>query len=141
MISLPAGWGSNMKAGNFIYSNYNITGTEPFSITLFKPEAFSGKPDSLFYEAWKKYLTPLLPTTDIPRPRKWSTDNELPLLTASKELNDKTNPAFYVFGIYVLDGSYQAFLIQTAFARTYREVQAEWQERLLEVSMAGPVKK
>lgn len=141
MINLPGGWGSNMKAGNFVYSNYNIKGSEPFSITLFKPEVFSGKTDSLFYEAWKKYLTPVLPAPDIPRPRKWSTDNELPLLTASKERSDKLNPAFYVFGIYILEGSYQAFLIETPMARTYRDVQAEWQERLLEVGMAGPKKK
>ena len=141
LINLPAGWGSNMKAGNFVYSNYNIKGSEPFSITLFKPEAFSGTPDSLFYEAWKKYLAPLLPTPEVPRPRKWSTENEIPLLTASKELADKSNPAFYVFGIYVLKESYQAFLIQTTMARTYRDVQAEWQERLLEVGIARPVKK
>jgi hypothetical protein len=40
-----------------------------------------------------------------------------------------------------LKESYQAFLIQTTMARTYRDVQAEWQERLLEVGIARPVKK
>ena len=140
MINLPGGWGSKMKAGNFVYSNYNIMGSEPFSITLFKPEAFSGKPDSLFYNAWKKYLAEVIPTPDVPRPRRWSTDNELPLFTATRELTDKKNPAFYVFGIYVLQESYQAFLIETPMARTYRNVQAEWQERLLEVGIAGAKK-
>jgi len=141
MMNLPGGWSSNMKAGNFVYSNYNIKDSEPFSITLFKPEDFSGKPDSLFYTAWKKYLSQVFPAPEVPRPRRWTTDNELLLFTASKELADKTNPAFYVFGIYVLEGTYQAFLIETSQARTYKNVQVEWQERFLAVSLANPKKK
>lgn len=122
-----------MKAGNLIYSNYNLGGGAPFSITLFKPEAITGKTDSLFQDGWKKYMSGLATTSDIPRPKKWVTSDELPLFTASKEI---TGQAFYVFGIYLLGEQYQAFLLETTNAKTYREVQSEWQERLLEVKMA-----
>lgn len=140
IINLPEGWGTNMKAGNTIYSNYNIQGSEPFSITLFKPEPLTGNTDSLFSEAWRKYLATELPGTVSPRPKRWSTDIGIPLFTGAKEITDKTNPAFYLFGVYPLSGTYQAFLIHTTSAKVYREVQSEWQERLLGILLPAAKK-
>lgn len=133
IIDIPEGWSSNMKAGNATYSNYNIQGSEPFSITLFKPESLTGKTDSLFSEAWTKYLSREVPGTPSPRPKRWTTESDIPLFTANKELTGSQNPAFYLFGVYRLNDTYQAFLIHTLSSKGYREVQSEWQERLLGV--------
>ncbi|HSK13215.1 MAG TPA: hypothetical protein VK907_08360, partial [Phnomibacter sp.] len=66
-IPLPSGWSIKQKDGIFQYSNYNIRGMEPFSISLFPAQHYAGKMDTLFAHAWNLYVTEPYPVKEPPR--------------------------------------------------------------------------
>lgn len=129
-----------MKSGNTILSNYNIKDSEPFSVTLFKPEISAASKDSLFYMAWAKYLANEPAGPVAPRPRRMYTEIGIPFYMGSKEVPDKNNPSFYLLGVYELTGTWQAILLHTTSAKAYRELQSEWQDRMLGIMMPAPKK-
>jgi hypothetical protein len=139
-IGVPEGWSSKQKDGHFQYSNYNLGEGEPFAITLFSAQPYEGKPDTLFAHVWKTHVTDPPVAKEIPRWRRYYTEDGMLVQQGFVDFPDKENPLYRQLNVFVLDSSYQACLIETTSNKAYKQVQNEWQERLLGVKKIGKKK-
>jgi hypothetical protein len=143
MVSLPEGWSSNQKDGNYQYSNYNMAGTEPFAITFFAAQPFTGKPDTLFANVWNQKVSTIT-ESDAPPPRwrRYYTEDGLLIQQGFLEYSFPDKPTRYCqLNVILLEGTYQACLIETTSTKAYRLVQSDWQDRLLGIKQVSAKKK
>lgn len=133
VIPVPEGWSTNNHQGTIKYSNYNLKPEHPMSILFFPPQPFSGRPDTLFAFAWQSLIEKDTYPDSIPRWRRFYTEDGILMQQGGLESGDKESPVFRQLNIYVLDSTFQACLLETNGAKTYRQIQNEWQERLLTV--------
>jgi hypothetical protein len=143
MINLPEGWSSKQKDGNYQYSNYNQAGSEPFAITFFAAQPFSGKPDTLFAFVWNQKVSVLTDTNeDPPRWRRFYTEDGLLMQQGFFEYTNADKSSIYrQLNVIILEDSYQACLIETTSTKAYKLVQSDWQDRLLGIKQLSAKKK
>jgi hypothetical protein len=141
IVPLPQGWSTNNNNGTIKYSNYNLRPEHPMAITLFPPQAFSGRPDTLFAHVWQELLEKDANLQEVPRWRRFYTEDGTLLQQGGLETGEKENTLYRQLNIYVLDSTYQACLLETDGTKVYRQIQNEWQERLLGVKKVVTRKK
>jgi hypothetical protein len=141
LVYLPEGWSSKNNRGAITYSNYNQQPQFLQSITLFPAQRFEGRPDTLFAHVWKQLVDPLQNPEAMPRWRRFYTEGGILMQQGSLETKDKDQPRFVQLNVFILESAYQACILQTTDAKTYRQIQNEWQERFLSVKNATAKKR
>lgn len=141
IVPLPEGWSTNNNNGTIKYSNYNLKPEFPIAITLFPPQQFAGRPDTLFAHVWHELIEKNPNQLDAPRWRRFYTEDGTLMQQGGFETGDKESPLYQQLNIYVLDSTYQACLLETNGTKVYRQFQNEWQERLLGVKKIVTKKK
>ncbi len=140
-ISVSEGWSVKQKAGFVQLSNYNLANAEPFTITLFDNQPFNGKPDTLFAVAWKKFVTMPPQSAEMPRWRRFYTDEGLLIEQGFVEFTHEGGPLYRQLNVIVLPDSYQACLLETSSLKNYRLMQTDWMEKLQGVRQILAAKK
>ncbi len=140
-IPVSDGWSAKQKAGSVQLSNYNLANAEPFTITLFDNEPFKGKPDTLFAFAWKKYMIDPPQAPDIPRWRRFYTNDGLLIQQGFVEFTKEGGPLFRQLNVFMLDNSFQVCLLETTSSKNYRLMQTEWMEKLQGVKLVSGTSK
>lgn len=136
-IDLPSGWSSSLRDGVYSLSNYNIKNADPYSITLFDIAPYAGKMDTLFAHVWNHKIGNGTESVAIPRWRKFYSNDGMLIQQGFHETNEKGQTIFRQLNIFLMDGAYQACIITAKSLKSYRSVQAEWQDRLLAVKTTG----
>jgi hypothetical protein len=77
----------------------------------------------------------------MPRWRRFYTEGGILMQQGSLETKDKDQPRFVQLNVFILESAYQACILQTTDAKTYRQIQNEWQERFLSVKNATAKKR
>lgn len=131
-IALPDGWSTKTTEGALTYSNYNLQPAQLQSFTLFPAQPFSGKPDTLFPLVWKS-LTSLSELTEIPRWKRLNTVDGILLLQGGLQTGSGDDTRYFQLNVFILEMSYQACLLETTDLKTFKIIQPEWQDRLIDV--------
>ena len=140
-IQVSEGWSIKQKAGFVQLSNYNLTNAEPFTITLFENQSYNGKPDTLFAYAWKRFVTSPPTAPEIPKWRRFYTEEGLLILQGFAEFTKADAPLYRQLNVILLPGSFQACMLETSTSKNYRLLQTEWMERLQGVKQINTGKK
>jgi hypothetical protein len=131
----PAEWSKQETLDKVTYSNYNVKGAEPATLTIFKSMAMTGKADQQLPQYWRQYLQ-LSDTATAPRPKKHYTNDGDPMVVASGEAAGPEGKGYYVLAVYHTETWAQPLLIFTPSAKAYRLQLAEWMDRLQTVRLA-----
>jgi hypothetical protein len=129
-IPVSEGWSLKQQAGYVQLSNYNLLNAEPFTITLYENKPYTGKPDTLFAHAWKNFANNPPVSPEVPRWRRFYTEEGLLIQQGFVEFTGEGGPLFRQLNVFVLEGSYQVCVLETSSAKNYRVIQTEWMEKL-----------
>ncbi len=141
IINIPAGWSSSERNGIQTLSNYNLKPEDAIELKLFPPESFSGKQDTLFAYAWNKLTATILYGVPAPRARRFYTNDSDPFYQGFTELTQVEPTGYYQLNVFVRENTIQACLLSMRSVKSYRLVQTEWQERLMDIKPWTPKKK
>jgi hypothetical protein len=136
-IDLPGGWSSSIRDGVFSLSNYNIKDADPYSIILFGITPYTGKMDTLFAHVWSQKIGNGSEAAPIPRWRKFYTNDGMLIQQGFHETNENGETVYRQLNIFLMDGAFQACIINAKSLKSYRTVQSEWQDRIVAVRSSG----
>lgn len=130
---VPAGWSKQTTLTSLSYSNFNVKGSSPFSITLFKGQAYSGKQDAAFALAWRKWLL-LSDTAAVPHFRKMYNASDAPMASGGMETNGPLGKGYYLLTVYQCAGYLQAVGIFTVSQKVFRTDYYDWNTYLTDAT-------
>ena len=121
----PQGWSKQITPTQLSYSNMNVRGSTPFTVILFKGEAYSGKQDAAFASQWRSWLN-LSDTAAVPKFRKMYNASSAPMASGGIETDGPLGKGYYLLTIYQCTGYLQAVGIFTASQKAFRTEFYDW---------------
>lgn len=121
----PQGWSKQITPTQLSYSNMNVRGSTPFTVVIFKGEAYTGKQDVAFARQWRSWLN-LSDTAAVPRFRKSYNASSAPMASGGIETDGPLGKGYYLLSIYQCPGYLQAVGIFTASQKAFKSEFYDW---------------
>jgi hypothetical protein len=132
--AIPAGWSKQEQTDRVVYSNYNLQGTIPLTVTVFRSVPLQAKPEQSFARLWRQCLQ-LADTATAPKPRRQYTFDGDAVATAAMEQDGPLGKGYYQLFLYGAANWQQAILLFTTSAKVYKTQFTEWPEWLQSVRL------
>lgn len=132
--AIPAGWSKQEQSDRTVYSNYNIQGAIPLTVTVFRSAPGPAKPELAFPQVWRRCLQ-LADTATAPKPRRQYTFDGDAVATGAMELDGPLGKGYYQLFLYGGANWQQAILLYTLSAKVYKTQFTEWPEWMQSVRL------